>query len=78
MGIKEEREGPLFRRSWKMVRGRGFGRSVAEGSGAAVAKVRDESGERRGMEVRGEECRQRSEGALVGIRARVAGVRKMV
>lgn len=53
------------------MRGRGLGRSVAEGWGAAVARVRDESGERRGMEVRGGECRQRILGALVGIRMKV-------
>lgn len=69
--MKEEREGPWFRRSWKVVRGRGLGRSVAEGWGAAVARVRDESGGRRGMEVRGGECRQRILGALVGIRMKV-------
>jgi len=56
------------------VRGRGLGRSVAEGWGAAVAKVRDESGERRGIGVRGGEFRQRSLGALVGIRKSVDGV----
>lgn len=74
--MKEEREGPWFRWSWKVVRGRGLGRSVAEGWGAAVARVRDESGERRGMDLRGEECRQRILGALVGIRMKVEGIKK--
>lgn len=42
VGMNSEREGPVLRRSWNVVRGRGEVRSVAEGSGAAVAKVRDE------------------------------------
>ena len=40
--MKEEREGPLLRRSWKVVLGWGGLRSDAEGSVAAVAKARQE------------------------------------
>ena len=41
VGTKEENEGPLFRRSWNVVRGRVVVWSVADGSEAAVASVRE-------------------------------------
>ena len=40
--MKEDRVGPLLRRSWKVVRRLAGLCSVAKGSGAAVAKVRED------------------------------------
>ena len=56
--MNSAREGPVLRRSWNMVRGRGEVRSVADGSGAAVAKVWDKIwGVHCGLQVIGEERR---------------------